>query len=132
MRCGRWGQFEGTLSTSTPTDQTIIVEFNPECVCRGCIGDAEKSDRTAAFVAQREYDRIEVCPVSYAAIDDLGQARAADMILKHELGHVLGLVEHQEMGLMQAVVNDRLMVRQFAPSDIRAICSTGRILSQVC
>lgn len=126
------GQLGGTLTTDKPTDQIITVEYDPDCVCRGCLGDNVKSDRTAAYVAQREYDRIAVCPVSHAAIADLGQARAADMILKHELGHVLGLIEHQPTGLMQGVVNDRLTVREFAQSDLMAICATGRVMSLVC
>lgn len=126
------GQLGGTLTERESTDQTLTVEYDPDCVCRGCLGDSIKSDRTAAYVAQREYDRIAVCPVSHAAIADLGQARAADMILKHELGHVLGLIDHQPTGLMQGVVNDRLTVREFTPSDLRVICGTGRILSLVC
>lgn len=126
------GQLGGTLTTDKPTDQVITVEYDPDCICRGCLGDNVKSDRTAAYVAQREYDRIAVCPVSHAAIADLGQARAADMILKHELGHVLGLIEHQPTGLMQGVVNDRLTVREFAQSDLMAICATGRVMSLVC
>ncbi len=126
------GQLGGTLTTDKPTDQIITVEYDPDCVCRGCLGDNVKSDRTAAYVAQREYDRIAVCPVSHAAIADLGQARAADMILKHELGHVLGLIEHQPTGLMQGVVNDRLTVGEFAQSDLMAICATGRVMSLVC
>lgn len=126
------GQLGGTLTTDKPTDQVITVEYDPDCICRGCLGDNVKSDRTAAYVAQREYDRIAVCPVSHAAIADLGQARAADMTLKHELGHVLGLIEHQPTGLMQGVVNDRLTVREFAQSDLMAICATGRVMSLVC
>lgn len=124
-------QFGGTVNEA-PAKQTIVVEFDPECSCPTCTNNAIKSNQTAAYVAQRSYDRIEVCPQSELAIGELGQARAADLILKHELGHVLGLVTHQPDGLMQAVVNDRLMIRSFQPSDIAAICQTGRIVSTTC
>ena len=115
----------GLQTTNTEAEQTITATHD-DCTCLSC------NRNTAAWVDPVSYDVIRVCDRAGVAARDLGAARAADLILKHELGHVLGLRGHTPDGLLSARLDDHADIRSFTRSDITAICDAGGLASPVC
>jgi len=115
----------GFQTTETGAGQTITA-VRDDCTCASC------NRNTTAWVDPVSYDVIRVCDRAGVAARDLGAARAADLILKHELGHVLGLRGHTPSGLLSARLDDHADTRSFTRSDITAICDAGGLASPVC
>jgi hypothetical protein len=115
----------GFQATEIEAGQTITA-VRDDCTCASC------SRNTAAWVDPVSYDVIRVCDRASVAARDLGAARAADLILKHELGHVLGLRGHTPDGLLSARLDDHADTRSYTSSDITAICGAGGLASPVC
>lgn len=103
--------------------QNIVIDYDPACV-----GHLE----FAAVVDGFRRSRIIVCPAYRQAIADFkgDERKAADVTIKHELGHVLGLRGHIPAGLMQAVSNGTY--RTFQQEDIVAVCAAGVLSSVAC
>ena len=115
------GQFDGTVVTS---GQQITLRYDSAC-------NANINPEFAAAVSASNRREIVICPKFADAIRKFGgdEAKAADAILKHELGHVFGGI-HTATGLMTAVNNGEF--RAFQSSDIASICNQGMIISSRC
>ncbi len=129
------GQF-GFATTTMGWGQQLAVSYDAACRCRTCTtGQTQHLDTTAAYVSQADYRTIYVCPAMANVVRDFGERAAIDMVIKHELGHSLGLVEHAEPApgvLMSARVESRPTVRTFGPTDIARICAAGGVHGSVC
>ena len=111
--CGSLAVFLAPMvKTSTLITTRLQCEHQP-AVCR--CGVAQQS------VTHRGVPAICTIPKDFGG----GEARTADVTIKHELGHVLGLDYHAStcLGLMKAVNDGSL--RMFQTSDIAAICGAG-------
>lgn len=129
------GQF-GFAATTMGWGQQLEVSYDADCRCRTCTtGQVQHLESTAAYVSQADYRTIHVCPAMLNVVRDFGERPAIDMVIKHELGHSLGLVEHAEPApgvLMSARVESRPTVRTFGPTDIARICAAGGVHGSVC
>lgn len=105
-------------------DQRIFLDYDPTC--------DNQPQVYAAMVDVNHRSRIMVCLAYGQAIADFkgDETKTAEVVLKHELGHALGLRQHIPTGLMQPVSNGA--IRSFQAVDISAICASGSITSPVC
>jgi hypothetical protein len=126
----------GFMTSTSAWGQTLNVRYDAKCHCKSCAtGQVQNLATTAAYVSQAEYQTIYVCPAFAKVAHDFGLAGALDMVVKHELGHALGLVKHLEPAtgvLMSAQIDWRPTVRSFGPTDIAQICAAGGVRSPVC
>lgn len=116
------GQFAAKLTLDG--DQNIVLDYDPMCV-----GHLEWTATVDSF----KRSRIIGCPAYRNALSNEfrgDERKAADVIIKHELGHALGLRGHIPAGLMQAVSDGSY--RSFQSADIVAVCSAGVLSSVVC
>ena len=108
--CGSLAVFLAPMvKTSTLITTRLQCEHQPGCRC----GVAQQS------VTHRGVPAICTIPKDFGG----DEAKTADVTIKHELGHVLGLDYHASTGLMKAVNDGSL--RMFQTSDIAAICGAG-------
>lgn len=122
-------QFGISVTSEQTGAYEVSVERDPDCVCSKC------GQYTAAWVSPYSFQVIRVCDRTAVLVKDLGADKAADVSIKHELGHVLGFDEHLDPGtdvLMSALIDKRLNVRKFGVADIEAICNAGGVLSKAC
>lgn len=123
ISAGLW-QFGGILGAGAD-GQDIHIDYDPDC-------NVNINPQFAAAVSPSNRSRIVVCPRYAQSLKDFGgdEAKTADVTIKHELGHVLGLDYHASTGLMKAVNDGSL--RMFQTSDIAAICGAGHVISPAC
>jgi hypothetical protein len=116
------GQFAAKVTPDG--SQRITLRYDPEC-------NVKINAAFAAAINPLHRQEIIVCPKFADALRQFrnDQAKTADVVLKHELGHVLGGV-HIPTGMMQAVGDGTY--RAFQPADIAAICSQHILNSPVC
>lgn len=126
----------GLMTSTVSWGQMLTVRYDERCHCQTCsTGQVQNLATTAAYVSQTEYQTIHVCPVFGKVAHDFGEAVAVDLVVKHELGHALGLAEHLDPAadvLMSAQIDWRPTVRVFGSTDIAKICATGGVHSPVC
>lgn len=123
-------QFGLTVTEQPVWGQGIAVEWIEFCRCRAC------TPYTVAYVTQDDYRTIHVCARAALTVSDLGAAVAADGILKHELGHVLGQPDHLE-GPDTAMMTGRQLdqrppVRKLTDADLDFVCTAGGVVSARC
>lgn len=114
------------LSTTAQDGPGIYVLSAAAALC---------SAKTFAVVQSNAQDTIHVCARTAELARVNGIESSADTVLKHELGHVLGLMRHlpEQPGVLMAAEHINVpSPRVFGPLDIEAICSAGRVQSKVC
>lgn len=125
-------QFGGRVTIERGCSQAVTVVYDAACKCTEPLCTST-TPRTAAYVGPWQWSVIHLCPRSYEAALSVGAAVAADVILKHELGHVFGLQQHLSAGTMMADVPDlNWPVRRFTAADVAVICAQHRISSPAC
>ena len=123
-------QFGLTVTEQPVWGQWIDVEAVEQCICRSC------TPATVAYVLQSEYRTIHVCNRAARPVADLGAAVAADGVIKHELGHVLGNPDHLAPGpdvmMSGSQLDQRPVPRRFSAADVAFVCQAGCVDTEEC
>ena len=122
-----------------PTAQeAITVNYDKDCKCPNCnLPPGVTKDQVTSYVNKYDFKNIYICPgfISSLTIED--PTRFTLITVGHEVCHVLGLDGHTGTGqgnLCSAGYQDHKNINpiQFSKIDIKAICDSGGIKSNVC
>jgi len=122
-----------------PTAQeAITVNYDKDCKCPNCnLPPGVTKDQVTSYVNKYDFKNIYICPgfISSLTIED--PTRFTLITVGHEVCHVLGLDGHTGTGqgnLCSAGYQDHKNINpiQFSKTDIKAICDSGGIKSNVC
>jgi hypothetical protein len=122
-----------------PTAQTAItINYDKDCKCPACnLPSGVSKDQITAYVNKYDFKNIYICPGFLSALTVEDPNRFTLITIGHEVCHVLGLDGHTGTGqgnLCSPGFQDHKNINpiQFSKTDIKAICDSGGIKSNVC
>ena len=110
-------------NVSEHSSQTIHIRYDKDCKCSNC------SPYIIAYVEPIERDTIHVCPKWF-----LMKNVTSDYVL-HELGHVLGPIEHMPCAtetIMSSFYGCRSQHTKYTLADIQWICGARYTIGGAC
>lgn len=126
------------MQVSDKATNGINIVYDPVCKCPSCKVAAgyTKSD-VLAYVNKYDFKNIYICPNFLEAFKNEDSTKLQLIVIGHEVCHVLGLDGHTGTGqgnLCSPGYQDHKNINpiQFSKVDIKAICDSGGIKSNVC
>ena len=132
----RLNQFGMTVSSTGK--KSITLNYDPECKCPNCkLAPGVTGGDVLAYVNKYDFKNIYICPMLITSLKSEDPTKLVMITLGHETCHVLGLDGHTGSGagnLCSPGFDDKRNLNpiKYSKVDIKAICDSGGILSNVC
>jgi len=130
--------FQFGMQVKSNATSAITINYDKDCKCPNCkLATGTTTEQVSAYVNKYDFKNIYICPNFVDALTVEDPTRLTMITVGHEVCHVLGLDGHTGTGqgnLCSPGWNDHKNLNpiQFSKIDIKAICDSGGIQSNVC